>query len=120
MAYKTCYKLNINNEKNDIKNVTEEDIEAIEDIILNKDEMSWALSEGFGTWGENDRSWETREEDMKDLSLKYPYLIFKLEYNPIRGYSMGLVKEYWYNGKCQKEHATILFNKFDESKLKEV
>ena len=72
-------------------------------------------SEKFYGLGEDSYKWYDHEESMKELSVKFPDIVFAL-------YGEGEDNEdIWYkyfkNGKMQECMAIITFNEYDESKL---
>ena len=62
--------------------------------------------------------WYDHEEDMCELSKLFPNILFTLEgFGEEQG---DIWREYFYNGKFQYAPATIIFDEFDENKLKEL
>lgn len=60
--------------------------------------------------------WIEHEKDLKEFSLKYPDILFKLkgEGDAVEDIWIKYIK----NGKCQPCWGKIIFEPFDESKLK--
>lgn len=64
----------------------------------------------------NDRcKWYSHQEHMKELSLLYPDVLFKLEGEGEESGDLWIM--YFQNGKQQICRATITYEDFDESKL---
>ena len=60
--------------------------------------------------------WNEHEDDMKELSINFPKILFILE-----GFgeeSMDIWKKYFVDGKVQIEEATIIIGGFNPEKLK--
>lgn len=100
MGYLTTFTLNII--RGDLAIDYQEEIE----------EMSGYGDETFN----NQIKWYDYENDMKRISKKYPEVIFCL-----RGYGEepgDLWMRYFKNGKIQHSKGKVVFDEFDESKLK--
>lgn len=115
MSYRTQWRMNIKNVDGSNKKVP---LKKIEKLIEENEDISWVLGEGIGHWGEDDRSWETKKKDMKELTTQFPQLLFIIEYSPDEDGDMGLTREYWVDGKVQIEQAKIVIDDFDINKLK--
>ena len=64
----------------------------------------------------NDIKWCNHDEDMIEISKLYPDVLFTLDGN---GEDVGDIwRTYYKNGKMQETKANIVFDKFDETKLK--
>lgn len=63
----------------------------------------------------NDAKWYQHVSDMRELSSFFPDLIFTL--SGVGEEKEDMWREYYKNGKCQREDAKITFDPFDESKL---
>jgi hypothetical protein len=59
--------------------------------------------------------WRNMERDMREYSKKHPEVLFEIYGTGKR--NGNIWKEYYLNGKMQKEYANITFDKFDEKKL---
>lgn len=59
--------------------------------------------------------WYDHEEEMKDVSKKFPDVLFTLEGEGEE--SDDIWKKYFKNGKMQSCYAKITFDEYDESKL---
>jgi hypothetical protein len=71
---------------------------------------------GYRNCFEESIKWYEHEKDMRQYSLKHPNTLFKLSGE---GEESGdLWQEYYLNGKMQLVTAQIVFDDFDESKLK--
>lgn len=70
-----------------------------------------------GGWDlfQDDQSWYEYQQDMKEYSLRYPELIFKLIGSGDQNDDMWIC--YFKNGKMQECPAIITFDEFDEFKL---
>lgn len=108
MAYCTGFTLDVHEGDLDIKTILESpEAEGFE-----------GLDYAIGTDGDrlDDVKWYYHEEDMKDLSLKFPEIVFVLrgegEDNDDTWY------KYFKNGKMQSCYAVITFDEYDESKLR--
>lgn len=66
--------------------------------------------------GTNLIQWRSRQPDMRDLSTKYPHLLFVLD---MRGEAADdWVREYYQDGRMQVEKAEVIIGDFDPSLLK--
>jgi len=119
MAYKTSHRLSIRYYADSKAKLEPKVKKEIKRFIEENNDISWVISEGLNKWGESDRSFQNKDIIMKELSNKFFYLIFILEYDPLNDYEVGEVREYWYQGKVQKEYAEIKVNNFDSNKLQE-
>lgn len=61
-------------------------------------------------------SWKTIDKDMKDVSLRFPNVVFRLDVRECK----NEVRYYYKNGKKQIAKLCKLFEKFDEGKLTEI
>ena len=120
MAYRTSHRLKTRYYADFNKELEEDIEEKIEKYIEHNENLSWVISEGLNEWGEDDRSFADSEKNMKNLSIKFPNLIFVLEYEPIQDYQLGERTEYWFDGKVQTQYAEVMVNPFNVNKLKEV
>lgn len=82
--------------------------------VDHKEEINQEYNGGWDLF-QDDQSWYKWDEDMKEYSLKYPELIFKL--SGIGNMYTDIWKCYFKNGKMQECPAIITFDDFDESKL---
>lgn len=115
MAYKTEWKLEINEKLNQpIPLVL---IKEIESYIEEVEDMAWVFSEGINEWGESDRSFNNSDDCMYKLSKLYPQLIFTLKYELVSDTDEGMYTEYWFNGEVQKEELQYVVPPFDINKL---
>lgn len=95
---------------------TEFKIELSGDIT--EDDFNNELEEyGYGFYDEcMSAKWYSWEDNMKDISTKYPEVLFILSGQGEENEDMW--KAYFKNGKSQIEKAVITYGKFDEGKLK--
>lgn len=98
MSYKTSFKLEV---------IGDSDID-------HEEEINQEYNGGYNLF-EDSQSWYTWDEDMKEYSLRYPELLFKLE--GIGDMYDDVWKCYFKNGKMQECPAIITFDDYDESKL---
>jgi len=71
---------------------------------------------GFNPIGVGETKWYEYDEVMKAISMEYPHVVFELSGE---GEESGDIwKNYYVNGKVQKCQARIVFDEFDEKKLK--
>lgn len=117
MAHKTSHRLKVRYYADSTAELEDKLRYEINNFIEEHEDLQWVISEGLNEWGEDDRSFENKNTIIKELSEKYFYLIFILEYDPLSDFEMGEVREYWYQGKIQKEYAEIKVNSFDLNKL---
>lgn len=82
--------------------------------IAHEEEISDQYYDGWPVFEESSK-WYTYQEDMKEYSIQYPELLFRLEGWGEDRDDMWVC--YFKNGKMQKSNATISFEEFDESKL---
>lgn len=107
MGYYTQYSLSFDESETEV--VVELEKYAEEDY------GKWCI---YGAWvGDLDATkWYDHDKDMKELSKKFPHVLFTLEGE---GEESGDIwKKYYKNGKCQRCRAKITFDEYDESKLK--
>lgn len=71
---------------------------------------------GYGSCFEDEIKWYTHDNDMRTVSKMYPDLLFILSGEEEE--SGDLWKSYYKNGKVHTAEAKIVFDPFDESKLK--
>ena len=65
---------------------------------------------------EDESEWVSHEKDMKEISKKYPQVLFELKGE---GEDSGdLWKTYFKNGKMQRCTARIVYDDFDEAKMR--
>ena len=104
MGYYTIFKLSTVNGSEDL----------IEKLIESCEDASYALEPNGETY--DSAKWYSCDDDLKRFSKGYPEALFILsgegEDND------DIWKAYFKNGKVHKEKAQIIFNTFDESKLK--
>jgi hypothetical protein len=62
-----------------------------------------------------DAKWYSHEEDMRELSKKYPDLVFQIKGEGEESGDLWI--EYYKNGKMQEAPAKIVYDDFDETKL---
>lgn len=119
MAYKTSHRLKVVHYADSKRELEDNIRKQIESFIERNEDMDWVISEGLDEWGEDDRSFQDKNKTMQELSLKFPNLIFILEYNPLIGSRVGEIREYWFDGKVQTEYAKIEIkvNDFDLDNL---
>jgi hypothetical protein len=106
MSYNTYYDLTILNtldEKNIIKHLRS----------INED-IKYAFDENGDA--EDETTWYDHETDMLEFSKLYPDLVFKL--SGVGEDKIDLWKKYFKNGKMQTTVGKIVYDEFDESKLK--
>lgn len=82
--------------------------------VDHEEEISNEFNEGYPMF-EEENKWYDYQQDMKEYSLKYPELIFKLEGQGEQ--NEDIWKCYFKNGKMQECIAIITFDEYDESKL---
>ena len=105
MGYYTSYSLEINDES---------EREAIVCELRAKEVIDYALTSSLGT--NDDVKWYSCSEDMKDVSEKFPDVLFTLSGE---GEEHGdLWKEYFLAGQSHCVKVTLSFPEFDHSKLK--
>jgi hypothetical protein len=98
MGYYTRYEVEIKPDSNEIREAIEEN-----------EYMNYAFDG-------NECKWYEHEGDMKELSRQFPDALFKLTGE---GEEAGdLWHKYFKNGKMQSCYAKIVYDEFDESKLK--
>jgi hypothetical protein len=122
MAYKTSHRLQMvhKDEVGNLIPIKEKSfVDEVEAYIEDNDDISWVISEGLFEWGESDRSFQKKDKNMKELSLSFPNIIFVLDYEPIDDCKIGEYREYWFNGKVQREYAEITIGALDFTKLKD-
>lgn len=120
MAYKSQYRLSPRYYSDSKKELETEVKNQIEQYIEDNDDLSWVISEGLNEWGEDDRSFQNKNEIMTELSKKFFYIIFILEYDPLSDFEMGETREYWYQGEVQVEYAEIKIEDFNHNKLRKL
>jgi hypothetical protein len=106
MGYETNFELSIKSTNVDISDVLEVEID-------NNEDMSWAIEVTGET--ANSCTWYNHEADLRNLSLKYPELVFDLygegEENGDRWH------KYFQNGKMQVCKVIMTFPEFCKNKL---
>lgn len=108
MGYSTRFELKVH--EGDLK---------IENIMAENYDF-YGLDYAIGDNGENIESvkWYSHAEDMINLSVKYPNIVFALQG---KGEEQGdSWFKYFKNGKMQDCHAKITFDPYDENKLKSI
>lgn len=115
MAYMTQWRLDIK-DINEIRCLALEEKEINEYIEENED-MRWVFGEGLFEWGEDNRSFFNKDENMYKISKHFHDIVFVLKYDPIVGKDEGMYIEYWFDGEVQKEVAAIAIPKFEINKL---
>lgn len=106
MGYYTNFKI-------DIK---PEEPKDLREYLDSEDSRYYALIEALEDIGEP-RKWYGHEDDMLEVSRKFPETIFELSG---AGEEAGdLWRKYFKDGKIQRCHAQIMFEEYDESKLQE-
>lgn len=88
-----------------------------DDVIqaFNDDKDCYMFFEGSGDTAEECK-WYEHDEDMRRFSKKYPNVLFILEGE---GEESGDIwKKYYKDGKCQEVQAKLVFEEYDENKLK--
>lgn len=83
-----------------------------EDNIDHEEKIQMKYEESFQEWSR----WYSFEADMIDYSTNYPDTVFEI-YTEGQDVS-DIILYYFKNGKYQKCLANIIFEEFDESKLK--
>lgn len=102
--------------KNGKENIVVNESMIIEDFINNNDNAKYAL-EYDGSTRESCK-WYDSHTELGEFSKKYPNWLFVLTGE---GEESGdLWKKYYLNGKVQEAKAQIIFDEFDEKKLKKV
>lgn len=109
MGYYTSYSLKWTSDNDDAEQDT-----AIGDAIENHGEFSWAFNR-HGESGDSTK-WYDHEKDMKELSLKFPGVLFTLSGEGES--SSDIWKKYFLDGKMQICKAVLDFPKFDAKLLK--
>lgn len=80
--------------------------------VINEDDGTYYAVQEYA----DSCKWYDHEMDMKELSKQFPNVVFKLKGE---GEEAGdLWHKYFKNGKVQVCEAKIVYDKFDESKLK--
>lgn len=115
MAYITQWKLEV---KDCIsKNVSKLQLKEIKAYIEDNDDMQWVFGEGLFEWGEDDRSFDDSDDNMFNISKRFPNIIFTLKYDPIADEDEGMYIEYWLDGEVQREQIRYIVPEFDINKL---
>lgn len=107
MGMRWYYNLTVHSDKSD---------EIIADFRKSCEEAEWAISEDGSS--EQDTSWHSEEEDMREISKKYPDVLFEMSRDGTMNSSDDLAIIYYKGGKMQECPAIITYDEFDESKLK--
>nr|WP_302600324.1 hypothetical protein [uncultured Cellulosilyticum sp.] len=94
-------------------------INEIEEYVAENDDMQWVFSEGIGEWGEDDRSFIRSDENMYQISNRFPNILFTLKHEMIGDVEDGLYTEYWLGGSVQREKLQYFTPEFDVNKLRE-
>lgn len=95
-------------------------LKEIEEYIEENYDMSWVFGEGLFEWGEEDRTFFDKNENMYVISKRFTDVVFVLKYEPFHDEDEGQYVEYWLNGEVQEEQAKIVIPKFDINKLKHI
>lgn len=117
VGYYTSHKLEYDLEYRSVSSKTTE--EEIFLYIKEHKNINYALSQTLhnSSFGERCK-WYEHQQDMRDMSKKFPKVLFILQGE---GEEAGDVwKEYYLNGKMQRAQAQLIFEEFNESKLKDV
>jgi hypothetical protein len=106
MGYYTEYSLNVLNAET--KETHPHEIEVIKELIEQCKEAEYALSINGST--KEASKWYSRDIDLREFSKKYPSLLFEL-------YGEGedggdLWREYYLNGKMQRDKAQLTYKDF--------
>lgn len=105
MGYTTYYSVSIENASSD-----DQEKAIIDELTGHENcEAFYAL----GDWGTSD--WEGRDEEMRDLSRKYPELIFTVRYDGDEYDDMGYF--YYHKGMMQHCPAIITYEEYCYEKL---
>lgn len=104
MGYNTLHTLNIIGEGK----------EHLEDIIRENEDIFYGLQ--YNGEPTDAVKWYSHEDDMRQVSGQYPGLLFKLVGEGEDAGDMWV--EYHRDGKMQRVDAKIIFEEFDESKLR--
>lgn len=94
--------------------VLEGDPNLIRKLREYSDEARYNLNDEGDT--EESGKWYESAADMKKLSTEYPHALFQLDGQGDN--SDDLWRQYWKNGKCQNIVAQIVYEPYDEAKLK--
>lgn len=90
----------------------EEDMDKeIHKILDSQDEFKYNLEN-------NDATWYDHEKDMKELSIKFPLIVFELHGEGDE--SEDLWYKYFKNGKMQFAPVRLEYDEYDEYKLEEI
>lgn len=112
MAYYTDFKLEIETEGFDPA-AFEKVNSAIEHMSVGLQLTNWL---GHVFWSASDRTWYDDEKEMAELSKQFPDILFTLSGS---GESAeDLWKKYFRNGLVQRAPARIIYDEFDERKLR--
>lgn len=115
MTYRTQWKLEV---KDCIRgSVPKLQLKEIEEYIEDNEDMRWVFGEGLFEWGEDDRSFDDSDDNMFDISKRFPNIIFTLKYDRIADEDEGMYIEYWLNGEVQREQLQYVVPGFDINKL---
>lgn len=122
MGYYTNYKLSIlNKDKPDydkLNTFIEQNKDNESEELPNGKVLSYPLNYLLELFDEGSEptKWYDHEDDMKEFSRMFPNLVFELSGE---GEESGDIwKKYFRDGKMQKCEAKIIFDSFDETKLK--
>lgn len=107
MGYTTSYNLTVFKGDLSISKILESEFYHYEDL-------EWALDDN----GETNEpcKWYNHENDLKEISKKYPQVVFKLTGEGEEGGDLWV--KYFNNGLMQYCPAIITYEDYDESKLK--
>lgn len=104
MGYYTSYELEIN----------KGDGSVITNLLAENEDAAYAIGENGESKEES--KWYNHEKDLRDFSKKHPDTLFKLIGE---GEESGDIwHEYYLDGKMQRCKAELVFDDYDENKLK--
>lgn len=106
MGMRWTYNLTVHSDKSQ---------EIIDDFRKSFREAEWALDADGSS--KEETAWNSEEDDMEAISLKYPDVLFEMYRDGTCNSSDDLAYIYYKNGKKQVCYAEIKFPPFDESKL---
>lgn len=92
------------------------DVIGTEDTIVNHAEEIESIA-GYSGLFDGELKWYAHERNMREHSIKYPDLLFKLNGEGEEGSDDVWIK-YFKNGKMQLAEGKITFDEFNENSLK--
>lgn len=105
MGYYTDFIVKVEGEK-----MSDDIVNAITNI--SQYEFEWCGDDGISTYSK----WYDFDDDMRKLSELFPDKLFRVDG---QGEDLDDIwRTYWKNGKVQESKRTVLYEPFDESKLK--